>query len=503
MKNMGMINKATTVLAAVITGFALASCGGGGSSAPLPGGGTDNGVAPGRTDINGTVIQSTDVKASSAVGDGMPGLLVSLISTSTGQLMGTDITDSLGKYEFKGMPSGSGYLVKVEFTSSRDLDGNGSPDEIELYFPVDLADQAVMQILQQIGVSDSDNDGQLDAVDVEFRLDRDGTVIEDSHRQHRRRGGETRVDDNGDGSFDDSFSDRDGDGLPDTSFNGGSIDDSSNSGIHELEVKGRIEAISSSSITVGGTSFALTGNTTWRIDDNRNADPQQFSVGTFVEVEGYADGSGGWIAFKVKTEDDFIGSGSGSGGTGSGGVGTGIDELEVKGFIEKISGTMITVAGQDFDLSSATVWRIGDDRNADPAQFMVGMFVEVTGDLDGDSWHARRVKIEDDFDSGSSDDSNDDSIGGGDDSGDDSSDDSGDDNSQGGDELELKGNIQAISAGSITVNGTEFIITEATEWRIDDDKNADPAQFEVGMFVEVKGDLVGGKWLARRVKTED
>ncbi|MCB1219214.1 MAG: hypothetical protein H7A35_05790 [Planctomycetales bacterium] len=438
MKNTGFRNNAIGLLAAVITSLTIASCGGGGASAPLPGDnglGNGNGVAAGTTNVNGTVLQGTDVKASSAVGDGMAGLLISLINTSTGQLMGTDVTDSLGKYEFKGIPSGDGYLVKIEFKSTQDLDGDGRLDEIELYFPVDLANQAVTDLLQQIGVSDSDSDGQLDALEVEFHLNDDKGNSESSHRQHRRRGGETRVDDNNDGSFDDSFDDSDGDGLPDTSFSGGSIDDSSNSGLHELEVKGLIESISADSITVGGSTFALSSSTVWRIGDNRNADPAQFTAGTFVEVEGFTDGNGGWIASKVKTEDGFIGSGSGSGDDSGIGSGTGIDELEVKGFIEKISDSIITVAGQDFDLSDSTVWRIGDDRNADPALFMVGMFVEITGDLSGDSWHARRVKLEDDGISGGNggDDNGGDDIG--DDNGGNGNDDgAGDDNGGGNDD---------------------------------------------------------------------
>ncbi|MCB1216671.1 hypothetical protein KDL44_04725 [bacterium] len=449
MNNTVIKNNAIGLLAAVITSLTIASCGGGGSSAPLP---VDNGngVAAGTTNVNGTVLQSTDVKASSAVGDGLAGLLVSLINTSTGSLMGTDVTDSLGKYEFKGIPSGDGYLVKIEFKSTQDLDGDGRLDEIELYFPVDLANQAVTELLQQIGVSDSDNDGQLDAIEVEFHLNDDHGNSESSHRQHRRRGGETRVDDNNDGSFDDSFDDSDGDGLPDTSFSGGSIDDS-NSGLHELEVKGLIESISAENITVGGTSFAISSGTTWRIGDNRNADPALFTSGTFVEVEGFSDGNGGWIASKVKTEDDFSGIGSGNGGDDNG---TGIDELEVKGLIEAIGEGTITVAGQEFSVSGETVWRIGDNRNADPALFAVGMFVEITGDLSGDSWHARRVKLEDSGISGGNggDDDNSGDDNGGDDIGDDNGgngndDGAGDDN--GGDDIgdDNGGNGDDDSAG--------------------------------------------------------
>jgi hypothetical protein len=421
-----------TALAVIISSFGIASCGGGGAAA-IPGPGAGNGVAPGTTDVNGQLIQASTQKASSTVGDGLSGILVKLISTSTGRLMGSDITDGLGKYEFKGVPSGNGYLVKVEFTSSQDLNGDGSLDEIELYFPVNLADQAVMELLQQIGVSDSDNDGQLDAIEVEFHSSDDKGNTDSNHSQHQRRNGKTSIDSNDDGSFDDSddsFDDSDCDGLPDTSFSGGSIDDSQ-SGLHELEVKGLISAIDGSSITVGDKTFTLTDSTTWRIGDNRNASPSEFTVGTFVEVEGRTDGSSGWIASKVKTEDDFIGSGSGGDpGTGQGGIGggSGIDELEFKGAIEAIDGTSITVNGQTFNITASTTWRIGDNRDASPSAFQVGMFVEITGDLVGDVWNARKVKIEDSVGDDGSDDSSDDGVG--DDGSEDSSDDGvGDDGS--------------------------------------------------------------------------
>ena len=383
-------------LAVIITSFTMVSCGGG-SAAPLPGPGNGNGVAPGTTDVNGLIIQGSAEKASSTVGDGLPGLLVSLISTSTGQLMGSDVTDGLGKYEFKGIPSGDGYLVKVEFSSSQDLDGNGQPDEIELYFPVDLADQAVMELLQQIGVSDSDNDGQLDAIEVEFHSTDDKGHVEDNHTQHQRRNGKTSVDSNNDGSFDDSddsFDDSDADGLPDSSSS-----DDSNSGLHEMEVKGQISAIDGNSITVGDASFTLTSSTTWRIGDNRSADPAEFTVGTYVEVEGRSDGNGGWIASKVKTEDDGAGDDNG-GGSNDDGVGDDSGDDSSDDGVGDDSGDDSSDDG------------VGDDSSDDSSD-------DGVGDDSGD----------DSSDDGVGDDSGDDSSddGVGDDSGDDSSDDSTDD----------------------------------------------------------------------------
>ena len=386
------------VLFVVAAAFALvvASCGGGagtlGNIGPGDGTGNKSGTpAPGTADLFGRLVQSGSVRVASQTGQGLSGVVVKLINTITGQLVGSDTTDFEGKFEFRGIPSGDGYLVKIEFESATDLDGDGRPDEIELYFQLDLADQAVMELLQEIGVSDSDGDGQLDALEIKVEVRSDDGTVEHQHRQHRRRGGETRIDENGDGNFEDEtgIADSDSDGIPDASFEGGVLDASSSDGIHELEVKGFIEAISPESITVGGTTYALTNATTWRIDDNRNADPAQFEVGMFVEVEGFSDGSGGWIATKVKTDDDFV-LGDDNPGDAF------IDELEVKGFIEEITPESITVGGATFALAGSTIWRIGHDRNADPASFAVGMFVEAEGFADGDGgWIAKKIKLED------------------------------------------------------------------------------------------------------------
>ena len=467
MKNLQEIIKGVIGTLAAVTVVALSTgCGGGGSSI-VPGPGPDpSGPAAGTADLSGQLLQAGDSRVTSAAGSALSGLIVALINTATGQLTGNDVTDGMGKFEFSGVPSGEQYLVKVEFESSNDLDGDGQLDQVELFFPVSLAEQSVVSLLQQIGVSDSDGDGQLDAIEVESHLTDDHGLHVMENRQHRRRGGETVEDSNGNGSFDDdpSFSDSDGDGIPDVPISGGSIDDNP-TGLFELEVKGFIEAISGESITVGGRSFALTSGTTWRIEDNRSASPSSFTVGMFVEVEGIPDGSGGWIATKVKTEDDFGNDDNDS------------LEREVRGFIEAISAESITVGGVTFTLTEGTMWRIDENLNASPSSFTVGMFVEVEGISDGQGgFVATKVKTEDDFGDGDDD----------------------------GLEREVTGSIEAISAESITVAGVTFTLTEGTMWRIEENLNASPSEFTVGMFVEVEGFSDGqGGFIATKVKTED
>jgi hypothetical protein len=128
-----------TALVLVAAIFVVASCGGGGATIPVPQ--DTSKPAPGTADLNGQLVQAGGERVVSAAGQGLPGVFVTLIDTLTGGKVGTDITDNLGKFEFQGVPSGDNYLIKLEFKSTQDLDGDGQLDEIELFFPVSLADQ--------------------------------------------------------------------------------------------------------------------------------------------------------------------------------------------------------------------------------------------------------------------------------------------------------------------------------------------------------------------------
>ena len=156
-----MTNTVKTLLVMAVMLFSAASCGGGGgvNLDPTP---ADNTPAPGTADLSGTLTSTGGIKAFSQTGSGFEGALITLINTLTGGIAGIDLTNGLGEFEFKGVPSGDFYLLKIEFQSTEDLDGDGHPDEIELYFPLSLADQAVVELLETIGVVDADGDGDFD-----------------------------------------------------------------------------------------------------------------------------------------------------------------------------------------------------------------------------------------------------------------------------------------------------------------------------------------------------
>jgi len=413
-------------MAAVATSLAIAitSCGGGGTSLPIP---QDNGQpVPGTADLTGTLVQGGGNRVISAEGAGLPDILVTLINTLTGGIAGMDMTDATGKFEFKGVPSGDNYLVKIEFQSANDLNGDGQPDQIELYVPVSLGDQAIVDMLQQIGVADSNGDGTLDAVELEYQLSSNGSTTETKREQHRMQEGKTIVDDNNNGSFDDDqgFDDSDGDGLEDAD----SADDSSNSsgGMQELEVKGVIEEITATSITVDGVTFAITQGTEWRMNDS-NTGAGSFEAGMFVKVEGIPDGNGGWMAHQVEAEDGSSDDSSGddNSGTDNSGDDNSGDDNSGDDYSGDDSGS-----GSDDNGGSgspASFGSGGDDNSGSASDDSADDSSDGSSDDDSsadDNSGDDNSGSDDEAGDDSSDDSSDDS---GDDSGDDNGDDSGDD----------------------------------------------------------------------------
>jgi hypothetical protein len=222
----------------------------------------------------------------------------------------------------------------------------------------------------------------------------------------------------------------------------------------EREVQGTIEAINETEIVVNGESFGLNASTEWMDDNNNLIDPSNFTVGTFVEVDAYSDGNGGWLAEKVKLDD------------GQGGAGT-----SETGNIEALDETAITVNGVVFAHNESTEWLDNNNNPLTPADFSVGMFVKVEADPDGEGgWIAYKVKMEDQGEG------------------------------QSHDEL---GNIQELTETTITVNDVVFTITEQTEWLGLDNEPLTAEDFSVGELVKVEGTVNGEQIDADKVKKEN
>ncbi len=75
-------------------------------------------------------------------------------------------------------------------------------------------------------------------------------------------------------------------------------------GDREVEVEGRIQSITESSLTVKGRTFEVTENTTVKGDDDDSLTFTELEEGDYVEVEGYYTDDDVLIAKKIERDDD-------------------------------------------------------------------------------------------------------------------------------------------------------------------------------------------------------
>ncbi|MEZ5337611.1 MAG: DUF5666 domain-containing protein [bacterium] len=225
----------------------------------------------------------------------------------------------------------------------------------------------------------------------------------------------------------------------------------------ENELKGLIDEISEGSITVDGNVFLTDESTIWLGDNDELLTAADFAVGMPVEIKGERFGSDQWLARTIELELENEGT-----------------ELKVTGLIEAIDLASITVGGITATLSETTVWLDGNGDPALPADFLVGLNVELSYLDDGNGGiSAVKVQLENE-------------------------------NETNNGELRLRGTITAIDGSSISVDGVTVSFDGSTEW---EDLNKDPAlpgDFSVDMDVQLEAlaDGLGG-WIATIVGMED
>ncbi|MCB1220639.1 MAG: fibronectin type III domain-containing protein [Planctomycetales bacterium] len=226
----------------------------------------------------------------------------------------------------------------------------------------------------------------------------------------------------------------------------------------ENEVKGIIDEIAEGSITVDGNVFVTDESTIWLGDNDKLLTAADFAAGMTVEVNGERFGSDQWIARTVELDLE--------GNEGN--------EIKVTGLIEAIDLASITVGGITAVISETTSWLDANGDPALPADFLVGMNVELSYLDDGQGGiSAVTVKVENEAETN-------------------------------GGELRVRGTIDAIEAGSISVDGVLVMVDGTTTW---EDLNGDPAlpgDFSVDMDVQMEAVADGqGGWIASIVGMED
>ena len=259
--------------------------------------------------------------------------------------------------------------------------------------------------------------------------------------------------------------------LPDGSILAGELeleDDLAGDNIDfTIKFRGFIESIDpgGASMVISGREVLTDASTRFEGEDDLNLTFADFSVGQLVEVKGNSLADGSILAVEIELEDD----------DSDGGI-----EVEFKGLIESIdpAAQSMTVAGRLVATDAMTRFEGDDDAILTFADFSVGQFVEVEGDLQPDgSVLAKKIELEDD-----------------------------DDDDEVEVEVEFKGLIESIdlAAASMVVDGRLVQTDAATRFEGDDDAPLAISDFSVGQFVEVEGRLqADGSILAKEVELED
>lgn len=222
----------------------------------------------------------------------------------------------------------------------------------------------------------------------------------------------------------------------------------------EVELKGKIDTLTDSTLVVLGKQFYVDLNTETLDGDNNPITFSSLITGQLVEIKARKAGSK-LVAERIKLEEE------------------GANEIEFTGTIDAINSDSITVDGIVFTITMNT--EILDDNNnpISAADLAVGMRVEVRGEVSEATLTATRIKIEDS-------------------------------NFSGDDEVEITATVTAVGENSLSTAEFTFTVDESTV--ILDNRNMPIAlsDIKVGFVVEVHADvLTDSSLLATKIKVED
>ncbi len=216
----------------------------------------------------------------------------------------------------------------------------------------------------------------------------------------------------------------------------------------DVEITGRIEAVSSTEITVRDHTFSISGDTEIENQKGDEIGAEDLSVGMVAKVEGTIAAEGEWVATEIKVRTRLH------------------HEGRYAGLVTDFTGDVLRVNDVAFLVTAET---IVEGANA-VGDLAVGTRVKLRFRRLGDgSLLALRiqVKTDDDF------------------------------------EAEVSGSIEEIDGNAIVVAGVDVTVTAATSIKDEDGSDAAFADLEVGQTVEVEGTAAAGGILATKIKIED
>ncbi|BDQ03356.1 DUF5666 domain-containing protein [Ignavibacterium sp.] len=226
----------------------------------------------------------------------------------------------------------------------------------------------------------------------------------------------------------------------------------------DLELTGNITQLGNDWLVVQGYTFYVDQNTELKGPNGNTVPFSFFQLNDLVQVKGNNRGDGTYLATRVKWEDNPNNP----------------NEVELTGYVTAKNSNSFDINGTTFLVDANTVYR---GRRGNPFSFdmiQVGMLLEVKATLQAGNLLATRVKTEDDH------------------------------NNQHGNEIELKGFIDAKTANSVFVGQKEFLVNSQTVILNHNNSPITFSQLNVGDFVEVKAyRQLDSSFLAVRIKLED
>lgn len=228
--------------------------------------------------------------------------------------------------------------------------------------------------------------------------------------------------------------------------------------IHDLEVTGNITELGSDYLIVQGNTIYVDGSTEFRGPSNSTVTFSYFQLNDLVEVQADNNGSGTFLASRVKSEDGLNNE----------------NEVELTGYVTEVGTVSFVINGSTFYVDANTEYRGRNGNTFSFEQISVGLLLEVKAELqtNGDLL-ATRVKTEDDH-------------------------------NQHNGELEITALIDNKTANSIVLGQYEFFVDAQTVILNHDRMPIYFSDLNIGDRVEVKAyKQLDNSYLAVRIKLED
>ena len=228
--------------------------------------------------------------------------------------------------------------------------------------------------------------------------------------------------------------------------------------IHDLEVTGNITELGSDYLIVQGNTIYVDGSTEFRGPSNSTVTFSYFQLNDLVEVQADNNGSGTFLASRVKSEDGLNNE----------------NEVELTGYVTEVGTVSFVINGSTFYVDANTEYRGRNGNTFSFEQIAVGLLLEVKAELqtNGDLL-ATRVKTEDDH-------------------------------NQHNGELEITALVDNKSANSIVLGQYEFFVDAQTVILNHDRMPISFNDLNIGDRVEVKAyKQLDNSYLAVRIKLED